>query len=261
MVSISAPPNWRTGYESFEHFPRLAFAWEYLRRNERFREVCHATSQHIRRAGDRLTVIDGRRLKFGGHCLFATSPDEDARSATVFWDPGACPNVLHLLALPARRRTTPFLLADSPLNASLLITPDGAQHVAVRDGVRALQLCILGENLLHPVTLVFDTAAALSPFPHQNQMLTCFQTYRAGQGLLERFFPADPHATRLTFVLKALDGWLLGLPQREIALALYGRERVERDWRDPKENLRDQVRHAIARGRALVERGYCAFLC
>lgn len=261
MVSISEPPNWRTGYEGFERFPRLAFAWEYLRRNERFREECHATSRHIRQAGDRLTVIDGRRLKFGGHCLFATSPDEDARSATVFWDPSVCPKVLRLLALPVRKGTTPFFLADSPFCTSLLIAPDGVQHIIIRDGVRALQLCILGESLLHPVTLVFDTATALSPIPRQNLMLPCFQAYRAGEGLLERYFSADPHAKRLTFVLKALDGWLVGLPQREIALALYGRERVERDWRDPRENLRDQMRHAIARGRALVVRGYCAFLC
>ncbi|NIK87577.1 hypothetical protein FHS83_000895 [Rhizomicrobium palustre] len=258
---MSAPPNWRTGYEGFERFPRLAFAWEYLRRNERFREVCHDNSRYIRQVGNRFTVIDGRRLKFGGHCLFATSPDDDARSATVFWEPGVCPKVLHLLALPVRKRAMPFIFAESPLHTSLLIAPDGLQHVTVRDGVRTLQLCIRGQSLLHPVTLVFDTAAAPSLFSRQNQSLACFQAYRAGQGFLERHFPADPHAKRLTFVLKALDGWLFGLPQREIALTLYGRERVERDWRDPRENLRDQVRHAIARGRALVERGHCAFLC
>jgi hypothetical protein len=206
-------------------------------------------------------VIEGRRLKFGGHCLFAISPEDDARSATAFWDPQVYPKVLHLLALPVRKRTVPFLLAESTLHAALLVARDGTQHVLIRDGARVLQLCVHGESLLNPVTLVFDTAISPSRILCRGGMLACLQDYRAGQGLPQNHFPSDPHARRLTFVLKALDGWLAGLPQREIALALYGDERVERDWRDPKENLRDQVRHAIARGRALVDRGYCAFLC
>lgn len=261
MASTTALPGWRTGYEGFERFPRLAFAWEYLRRNESFRQDCRTASRQVRQLGEQLTVFTGRRMRFGGHCLCVTSPDEDARLATIFWNPDVCPKVLRLLALPVRKGTKPFLLTENTLPTSLFISDDDTQHVLVRDGARTLQLCVNGETLLNPVTLVFDTDTKSSRLSWQGQMLSCFQSYRAGYGLLEHYYPSDPHAKRLTFVLRAIDGWLAGLPQREIALELYGRERVERDWRDPKENLRDQVRHAIARGRALVDRGYSAFLC
>ncbi|MDE2111799.1 MAG: DUF2285 domain-containing protein [Alphaproteobacteria bacterium] len=193
-------------------------------------------------------------------CLFTVSADEDAGAATVFWDPDACPKVLRLLALPAQTKTQPFVLADTQLPTTLLLADDGLQHVLIRDGVRALQLCVRGENLLAPVTLTFDTGMPEPLFVYQVQMLACFHACRAGHGLPERYFPPDPPAARLTFVLRALDGWLGGATQREIATVLYGHERVERDWRDPKENLRDQVRHAITRGRTLMDHGYRAFL-
>src|SRR4029434_3636488 len=65
---------------------------------------------------------------------------------------------------------------------------------------------------------------------------------------------------RLLTVLTALDGYLAGLAQREIAEKLFGPSRVRRDWRDPGGHLRDQVRRAIGRGRTLMSGGYLAFL-
>jgi hypothetical protein len=260
IANLRIPSGWRTGYEGFECFPRLAFAWEYLRRNEMFYQACRTETRQVRQVGERLTMIDDPHVTSRGTCLFAASPDEDARSATVFWNPDRCPKVLRLLALPFQEGVKPFILREETLYTSVLVAADGTQHVLIRDGVRCLQLCVRGKSLLQPVTLVFDTGGSPSSPAFQMQMLACFQDCRAGKGLLERYFPPDPHAKRLTLVLRAFDGWLAGLPQREIALELYGPERVERDWRDPKENLRDQVRHAIARGRALADRGYSAFL-
>jgi len=65
---------------------------------------------------------------------------------------------------------------------------------------------------------------------------------------------------RLRLVLQALDGWLAGAPQRDIAAALFGPARVEADWRDPRDHLRDRVRRAIRRGRGLMEGGYRTLL-
>jgi hypothetical protein len=58
----------------------------------------------------------------------------------------------------------------------------------------------------------------------------------------------------------ALDGHLAGVPHRQIAIAMFGEERVARDWSDPGEHMRDAVRRAIARGLALMEGGYRMFL-
>ncbi|HZD52140.1 MAG TPA: DUF2285 domain-containing protein [Woeseiaceae bacterium] len=65
---------------------------------------------------------------------------------------------------------------------------------------------------------------------------------------------------RLRAILQALDGWLDGAPYRDIAVALFGEARVEADWTDPRRHLRDRVRRAVRRGRALMKGGYRTFL-
>ncbi|WP_246462326.1 DNA -binding domain-containing protein [Mesorhizobium sangaii] len=56
--------------------------------------------------------------------------------------------------------------------------------------------------------------------------------------------PPEPRGGRLRIVLQALHGSLAGASQ-EIAIALFGRRRVEEDWSRPGSHLRDQVRRAI----------------
>lgn len=59
--------------------------------------------------------------------------------------------------------------------------------------------------------------------------------------------------------LQALDGALAGATQREIAVAVFGAERVARDW-TPDSELRAQVRHLIRRGRAFMNGEYRSLL-
>ena len=73
-------------------------------------------------------------------------------------------------------------------------------------------------------------------------------------------YPSESRAPRLTNVLFALDGWLAQLPQRDIAAMMFSKARVEREWNDPRENPRDQVRRAIGYGQDLMNGGYRQFL-
>ncbi|WP_363225058.1 DUF2285 domain-containing protein [Mesorhizobium sp.] len=73
-------------------------------------------------------------------------------------------------------------------------------------------------------------------------------------------FSPERHGPRLTFVLRALDGSLAGASHRELAEALVGQRRVHADWRDPRDHLRDRIRRAVSRGRALMNGGYRDFL-
>jgi hypothetical protein len=61
-------------------------------------------------------------------------------------------------------------------------------------------------------------------------------------------------------ILRALDGSLQGMSQREIATILVGAERVATDWRHPGQHLRGRVRRAVGRGYALMNGGYLALL-
>jgi len=258
-----APGGWRIPYRDLHQLSRLAFAWEYLRRNEHFRQRYSRDFAHWReldRQGNLQIFRSEIDSEIDADCLFASSPDLDAGSATVLWHPDCCASVLRAFALPECDSLEPFSLAESGLPTTLLLSASGAQHVLIRDGVRWLQLVVRGASLLRPVSLVVDTKWDSDISNDQERSLKRLRAYRVSKELPDAYFPPDAYATRLALVLQALDGWLAGARHREIAEALYGCARVTRDWADPRENLRDQVRYAIGRGRALMEHGYRTFL-
>ena len=69
---------------------------------------------------------------------------------------------------------------------------------------------------------------------------------------------APPHWTartkRLRDALIALDCRRAGAVCAEIAVVIYGRERIEREW--PGKGLRQRLRRDLQRGRALCNGGY-----
>ncbi|MER9133143.1 DUF2285 domain-containing protein [Mesorhizobium sp. M0768] len=151
-------------------------------------------------------------------------------------------------------------LAARSCRISILVTGDGHQHVLVEDNGRSLQLAASGVSLLEPVRL---TSSVFWPPEELKQRLNgmeCLNGLRSTGRLKSGFFPTEPRRTRLRRVLRALDGSIAGAPHREIGLALFGRARVEQDWADPGDHLRDSVRRAVRRGRWLMNGGYKRFL-
>ncbi len=182
-------------------------------------------------------------------------------SARVFWDPAASPLVLPVDASPAAdARGSIFRLDRIQMPTTVLRTPDGLQHVLFADGERALQLAVRGTDVTSGVVLRLD---ALPPARHLQVRLDSLRKLsdlNTSGRLRSSLRPCHAAARRLQRVLRALDGWLAAASQREIAMALFGEARVERDWRDPSDHLRDQVRRAIRRGRLLMSGGYRRFL-
>jgi hypothetical protein len=140
------------------------------------------------------------------------------------------------------------------------IGEDGSQQLLFRQGSRSLQLDVHGAPVTEPVAFLIDTAVPQDRPDAQLNLLKAFRELRV-QGNLPKECPAPhPYAKRAASVLIALDGYLAGASHRDIALAMFGEARVERDWTDPGEHLRDAVRRAVARGVALMEGGYRMFL-
>ena len=133
--------------------------------------------------------------------------------------------------------------------------PDGRQHLLFSESGCALQLDIRGTSLSEPVRLLTD---AVLPAAHLRARLVALEGLAniIGRGRFPDHRMIEPRGRRLRVVLQALDGWLAGAPYREIAVALFGEARVEADWRDPRDHLRDQVRRAVRRGRELMRGGY-----
>lgn len=137
---------------------------------------------------------------------------------------------------------------------------DGRQHVLLRDSHRDLQLVVEGAGVLLPVQLHVDAIWPADRLRHRMNGLECLNTLCTTGQIPERLFPPEARGSRLRLVLQALDGSLAGASQREIATALMGRQRVQADWTDPGDHLRDRVRRAIRRGRVLMNCCYRDFL-
>ncbi|WP_254634370.1 DUF2285 domain-containing protein [Mesorhizobium sp. GbtcB19] len=128
------------------------------------------------------------------------------------------------------------------------------------DGFRNLQLVFSGANLLEPMRLTGNVLWPSAQVKRRLLTLELLNALRLTGRLPPRFFPAEPRRTRLRSVLRALDGSIAGASHREIAVALFGTARVEQDWSDPGDHLRDMVRRAIKRGRSLMNGGYRSLL-
>lgn len=179
----------------------------------------------------------------------------------MFWCSRQCPHVLPVIAEKALSpETLSFDLATLPCRAKLVITADGRQHVMLRDAHRDLQLVVGGADVLRPVRLSVDAIWLADRTRQHLNALECLNALYATGQLPHRLFPPEARAGRLRFVLQALDGSLGGASHREIATALLGQQRVQADWTDPRNHLRDRIRRAVWRGQMLMDRGYRDFL-
>ncbi|WP_404926432.1 DUF2285 domain-containing protein [Mesorhizobium sp. ORM16] len=156
--------------------------------------------------------------------------------------------------------TGPFELSALPCRATVLLAPDKSQHVLLRNAEHTLQLAVSGADILRPVCLRTE---AIWPATLSKQRLRALEYLNAlnlDQHLPARLLPPEKRGPRLSFVLRALHGSLAGASHRELAEALIGQRRVHADWRDPRDHLRDRIRRAVSRGRALMQGGYRDFL-
>jgi hypothetical protein len=208
--------------------------------------------------------------------------------AAVLWRPELCPHVLRLHAVPAPGAGLDLgnLLLLPHFSAGVIDDghddhgdgrhvadgddggdrhADGGDHhrrlvhLLYRDGRRQLQLEIsgmIGGGKLLLLEAVIDRRIL-------GQQLRALRAFNAllSVGRLPPYYdrPAS-RGRRLALIRAALDASVAGRPQREIAIAMFGAARVERDWAHPAEHCRDQVRRAVARGRRLMEGGYRALL-
>ncbi|RTM05690.1 MAG: DUF2285 domain-containing protein [Hyphomicrobiales bacterium] len=156
--------------------------------------------------------------------------------------------------------TETFAIDALTCGVSIFRTVDGWQHVLIEDHRRSLRLAVCGSDLLGPVQLKSNALWPPSEIRQRLNRLECLNALRSTGRLPPRFFPVEPRRARLRSVLRALDGSISGASHREIGTALFGKARMERDWTDPGDHLRDIVRRAVRRGHALMTGGYRRFL-
>jgi hypothetical protein len=249
-----------TAYDYLKSAPDSAWAWEFARRNALVQAVL-AGAPGAEPSDDDVQIVREQAKASASAILWSSAADGTAAAATVIWNGDMVPSVLRAVAVPTRYSFggTVLNLSDIALPKTLFIGADGRQNLVIRDGMNSLQLAIEGAPITDTVALFVDTKVPKRHALRQLRLLECFRELRAAGQLPAECFPAHPRSARNAFVLEALDGYLAGKSHRDIAIGLYGEARVDRDWSDPSENLRDIVRRAVSRGISTMERGYLDF--
>jgi hypothetical protein len=189
-------------------------------------------------------------------CCFFEDVDKCALDAPVFWRPEAYPAVLPVQVCDARESLDRLVLPLSGCDSVLLIEANSREHLLLRQGYRAIQLACTGQLLRGGnIALIYQLEGFCDLRAKLTTLSRLESLHRLG-AFPSVLFPPEPRARRLTQVLQALHGWLAGASQREIAMALFGRDRVTDEWSHPGAYLADQTRRAIKRGRALMQGGY-----
>ena len=237
--------------------PHLAWAWEFLRRNAGYRCAYNSAvaDTDVGAAPENNTALQFGLLRF-------EDPDRDALVANVFWRITDCHEVLPLAASAMGKDTTSSTLNLENLRCRTTVSPPDADYrrdvLLAQDG-RSLQLAVFGETPLAEALLVTPVLPSLATDRRLRAVRRLADLVKHGW-MRPFLYPRERRANRLVHVVQALDGWQADASHRDIGIALFGEARVERDWTDPRDHLRDQVRRAIRHGRDLMAHGYRRFL-
>jgi len=261
-AGIHIEPSKRIGYLN-----KPEWAWEYLRRNPEFhtawRKASNAFEIVTESATRKIVISHGKTNPFEPWgCLFTDAPDVPAGTATVFWDPTRFRGTLCgvSIALGTQTFSQHFILDALKCPVVLLLAPGGRQHLLFLENGCGLQLAINGVDIRAPVHFLAHALLDANRIKTQIEAIRCLNELLINNRLLSPHYLSDPPSPRLGFVVKALDGWLARMPHKDIAVTLFGANRVRQDWYDPYEHLRDRVRKAIRQGKSLMGGGYLNLL-
>lgn len=184
-----------------------------------------------------------------------------ADQARIFWTAEADPHVVRLEALPsvvAGVRAIDF----ARLDADLFVQSDGAggERVLLRRGGAQLRLDVAAGTILGgPVTpriFLLGIDGLTAPLLTLRRLAGLSQ-----RGQLSQTMPARARRVgRWAQMIQALDGLSAGASQRDLAVALFGADRVAAEWRGVSDHLRLKVRRIIRDARRLAGGGYRALL-
>jgi len=253
-TDIVRTSEWRDSdnYAFVNSLPAAGCAWEFLRRNPDYQKAWLAASSELHRfVGESCGATAWGLVRF-------ESPERDARLANVFWQRSVSRDVLPVIASRAEHAEQIQKLPPYGLQCRVTMQAgrDGEQHILFAEEGRFLQLEVHGLEGLENVRLTTEIVLSFRQAAARVQALRRFSDMIAHGHLRAFLYPPDKRASRLARLLQVLDGCNARASHRDIALAIFGEERVSADWRDPGAHLRDHVRRAFRSGRALMMSGY-----
>lgn len=210
--------------------------------------------------------ICGTGLPSSSVCGPFEDPDKSALTAQPFWRVQDCEAVLPIRVsrCDILRPWKTLSLAKLRADRHVLITPDGKKHIRLssKDGV-ALLFQSGDKGLFREGA---DIVAELQVSPRAVRLL---DAYWASVAAIRSGFKINRNSKLMQPVEKAelfyqylvaFDGLTGGKTRREIAVDLFGLERVRAEWSDPNRGMLERVRYRVRRGLSMVNGGYRTLL-
>lgn len=241
----------------------IDWAWEFLRRNQLYRADWRAS------VPQRLPVVkldDGTlflrlrrrypRAERWGLSAF-TDPSMTGSDAPVFWLGTSVGRLIKARAVPARHNNAGEAapLAPFAVNRIAAIGVDGTAVVHLKGQGRHVAMEISDLAVLtRPCSLVFELDG-LDDLTGQTEGLKTLQRFTR-PALAEGHGSPFGNDERLRHALIALDESLAGKTYRQIAIAIFGEQRVAEEWGGASQFLKDRTRRLVAKGHELMNGGY-----
>lgn len=199
----------------------------------------------------------GRHRSDGGS-TFAEAPDRAAPEARIIWDAALDPGTLRIAAEPTVASDPDGVrLAELAPWLTIAVDPDGCEHCVLSDGWHHIRLDVESGSLIGSAAVrlhyaISGTRSAESMILPLRRLL-----HLCRYGAFSRtLFPQDRRVGRWARALRVHDALVDGASQREIAVALFGEDRVRDAWQGESESLRLRVRRLVGLARRLAAGGY-----
>ncbi|MGJ0239928.1 DNA -binding domain-containing protein [Novosphingobium fluoreni] len=193
-----------------------------------------------------------------GGFTFAEDPGLAAPEARLIWRAELDPGTLPVIALGADPSDPDSILVERIVPwLTVAVDPAGHEHAVLSDGWHHIRLDIEEGRLAGEAAVLLHyrlhgLASAEARLLPLRRLIDLCRHGRFARSL----FPRDPRIERGIAMLRVHDALGEGASQREIGMALFGRERVATDWNHRSDSLRSRVRRLVREARAMARGGY-----
>jgi hypothetical protein len=173
------------------------------------------------------------------------------------WRAESDPGVVRVEAVsPAPDDQLNFDLWKLGVQVLVIRASTGTEHLLIGDDACQVRLDVVAGTVLEgPVQFRYDLAGAVGLEAKLLTLQRLVALLRVGR-FPKRLAIEDRRSRRWIMALRALDARREGATHREIAIALFGGDRVAADWNGRSAYLRCRIQRLIRLGESLVQGGY-----
>jgi Uncharacterized conserved protein (DUF2285)/Family of unknown function (DUF6499) len=258
---------WAKSLEDYAYtcdLDKAGWAWEFLRRNERFAEDFrfHNEDRNIKlfKYGsiDYIEMAQRNLVAEKWHLLTFANLDMPACKPHLFWDAASLPKLLHFKSKCATKIGQGNFDLNSIEGQKSILCLEGVEYVVIQRPQNSVRLAGTGCTLTSgscDIKFEFTGLLAIAP-----QLMALKMLARFAQENSKICFQKRQSNPLLLSYLIALDGYLEGKTYRQIAQVIYGKDRVSEVWTSETRFMKDKIRRAVDRGISYMEGEYLALL-